>query len=60
MIDRTISPSESPVRARSAWIGRIACMIVLGTLLAGCDKCGDWWWTSGQGESCHRDAPRPQ
>jgi hypothetical protein len=24
--------------------GRIACMIVLGALLAGCDKCGDWWW----------------
>jgi len=23
-------------------VGRIACMIVLGALLAGCDQCGDW------------------
>jgi hypothetical protein len=43
--------------------GRIACMVALGTLLAGCDKCGDWWWSSPthpDPQTCHNPAPKPQ
>jgi hypothetical protein len=42
--------------------GRFACMIVLGALLAGCDKCGDWSFSSalGESQSCRKEAPRPQ
>ena len=42
--------------------GRIALLIVLGAMLAGCDKCGDWWWASASGEpqACRKDAPKPQ
>jgi hypothetical protein len=41
--------------------GRIACMIVLATLLAGCDKCGDWWWSPmrGEAQSCKDQVPKP-
>jgi hypothetical protein len=39
---------------------RIACLLALGTLLAGCDKCGDWWWSSAQSEVCRQQAPKPQ
>jgi hypothetical protein len=43
-------------------VGRIALLVVLGTLLAGCDKCGGWYWSSWQGETqaCRQQAPRPQ
>jgi hypothetical protein len=42
--------------------GRIACLIALAALLAGCDKCGDWWWASASGEpqACRKEAPKPQ
>jgi hypothetical protein len=41
--------------------GRIACLIVLGALLAGCDRCGDWWWSQSQTEVCRQQAvPKPQ
>jgi hypothetical protein len=41
---------------------RVAWMIVLGALLAGCDKCGDWSFSStlGESQSCRKEAPRPQ
>jgi hypothetical protein len=41
--------------------GRIACMIALATLLAGCDKCGDWWWSPmrGEAQSCKDQVPKP-
>jgi len=26
--------------------GRLALLVALGALLAGCDSCGDWWWSS--------------
>jgi hypothetical protein len=42
------------------FIGRIACMIALGGLLAGCDKCGDWWWGAQATQSCKNTLPKPQ
>jgi len=39
---------------------RLAAMIVLGALLVGCDRCGDWWWSQGQSQACRQQAPRPQ
>jgi hypothetical protein len=46
-------------------IGRLGLMIVLGGLLAGCDKCGDWWSPMrgealGETQDCRDQAPRPQ
>ena len=37
---------------------RIACLIVLGALLAGCDKCGDWWWGAQATQSCKNTLPK--
>ena len=33
-----------------------------GALLAGCDKCGGWYWGAAQGETqaCRQQAPQPQ
>jgi hypothetical protein len=41
---------------------RIVLLIVLGALLVGCDKCGDWSFSStlGESQSCRREAPPPQ
>jgi hypothetical protein len=42
-------------------VGRIALLIVLGALVAGCDKCGDWWSPlRGGAQACREQAPRPQ
>jgi hypothetical protein len=39
----------------------LALLIVLGAMLAGCDKCGDWWSPMrGDSQSCRDQAPRPQ
>jgi hypothetical protein len=51
------------MRASITWRSkacRIACMLVLGALLAGCDRCGDWWWSAGQNNVCRQQAPKPQ
>jgi hypothetical protein len=41
--------------------GRIACLIALAALLAGCDKCGDWWWSiRNDPQMCRQTAPNPQ
>jgi hypothetical protein len=47
---------------RAAMAGRIALLIVLGTMLAGCDKCGDWYWSlmHGEAQACRHQAPQPQ
>jgi hypothetical protein len=50
---------------RAMIIGRLGLMIVLGGLLAGCDKCGDWWSPMrgealGETQDCRDQAPRPQ
>jgi len=44
-------------------VSRLACVVALGALLAGCDKCGDWWWASTPGavQVCKPPpAPKPQ
>ena len=58
--------AEWPRTPRATTVGRVALLIVLGALLAGCDKCGDWWWSpmrgAAQGETqvCREQAPKPQ
>jgi hypothetical protein len=43
------------------YAGRIACLIALGALLAGCDKCGDWWSPMrGDSQVCKQTPPSPQ
>jgi hypothetical protein len=43
------------------WVARIACVAALGALLAGCDKCGDWWWSRPGVEACKQQPlPNPQ
>jgi hypothetical protein len=57
-----ITRSEGCKSRRVALAGRIALMVVLGALLAGCDKCGGWYWGAAQGETqaCRQQAPQPQ
>ncbi len=44
-----------------AYARRLAGMIVLGALLAGCDRCGDWVSPlPGSSQVCRQDAPKPQ
>jgi hypothetical protein len=55
----TTAERRMPERGRTIW--RFACLILLGALLAGCDKCGDWWSpTWGDSQACRQQAPRPQ
>jgi hypothetical protein len=40
---------------------RIACVIALAALAAGCDRCGDWFWSQpGAAQACRQQAPKPQ
>jgi hypothetical protein len=46
-------------------VGRIAFLIVVGAMLAGCDKCGNWWSPlRGEAQSepqvCREQPPQPQ
>jgi hypothetical protein len=46
--------------ARTLWMGvtRLLCVLALGALVSGCDRCGDWWWAPDQSQSCKGNAPR--
>ena len=58
---QAIATTEGRAPARGMKICRLACLLVLGALLAGCDKCGDWWsptWSDSQ--ACRQQTPRPQ
>ena len=38
-------------------------MVALGALLAGCDRCGDWWWSSpgrDDAQVCRNAGPKPR
>jgi hypothetical protein len=53
---------EAVVRAKSI---RLLTVLAFGLMVAGCDKCGDWFWNSrGEGQStndaCRGTAPKPQ
>jgi len=54
--------SRTEVRTKRSAGGRIALLIVLGAMLAGCDKCGNLWpfGTAAQGETQACREPRPQ
>jgi hypothetical protein len=42
---------------------RVAWIVALGALLAGCDSCGDWWWSSpgpGDAQVCRNAGPKPR
>jgi hypothetical protein len=56
--------SKAKLRTTGSAGGRIALLIVLGAMLAGCDKCGNWWSPLGndaQGETqACRELPPPQ
>ena len=57
-----IARAEGWRSRRAALAGRIALLAMLGALLAGCDKCGGWYWGAANGEtqSCRQQAPQPQ
>jgi len=56
MIQQPAKPSNLMTRA-----ARVACMLALGALLAGCDTCGDWFgWRQGDTQVCRQQAPKPQ
>jgi hypothetical protein len=57
---RVIASADPRATAFGAKLARVAAMIVLGALLVGCDRCGDWWWSQGQSQACRQQAPRPQ
>ena len=56
--------AKAKLCATGSTAARIALLIVLGAMLAGCDKCGNFWspWGSGaQGETqACRELPPPQ
>jgi len=56
-----MSQQPTPHPSLSALAGRIACVLALGALLAGCDRCGDWFgWNRGDAQVCRQQAPKPQ
>jgi hypothetical protein len=45
--------------AKAVWAmsGRILGVIVLAALIAGCDRCGDWWGAPDRSQSCKGQLP---
>jgi hypothetical protein len=52
------------LRSTARWRTRVRgvlYVVILGALLAGCDRCGDWWSPMrGESQSCRDQAPKPQ
>jgi hypothetical protein len=49
--------------ARSSLLARaaqLACVLALGALLAGCDRCGDWFGIGRDTQACRQQAPKSQ
>ncbi|HEY6993684.1 MAG TPA: hypothetical protein VH397_08240 [Xanthobacteraceae bacterium] len=58
---RPVFTARARIAERGTMVGRVALLIVLGALVAGCDKCGDWWSPlRGGAQACREQAPRPQ
>jgi hypothetical protein len=58
---QAITKADTRMKARS--IGRIALLIALGAMVAGCDRCGNWWsplQDQAQIEVCREQPPRSQ
>jgi len=36
---------------------RVAAALALLGFVAGCDRCGDWWWASPQSQACKGRLP---
>jgi hypothetical protein len=51
--------SERRLGLRSL-IVRIVCVLTLGAVVAGCDRCGDFWRPGFAMQACKDQAPRPQ
>ena len=47
-------------KAISAMTSRILGVIVLAALIAGCDRCGDWWGALDRSQSCKGQLPAQQ
>ena len=46
---------------RSVRVLRLLGLLAMGTMLAACDRCGDFWPSSqSQIGACHSDPPRQQ
>jgi len=51
--------AREPKAARLNPTWRLAAMLLLAVLLAGCDSCGDWVSPLGS-QACQQQTPRPQ
>ena len=53
--------SEQSVKAARALVCRLVCVLALGALVAGCDRCGDWYSPFKVGTTVCKDTspPRP-
>jgi hypothetical protein len=54
--------TKTDVRMKRSGVGRIALLIAVGAILAGCDRCGNFTLLQGQAdiEVCRQQAPPPQ
>jgi len=57
--------SKAKLRATGSAAARIALLIMLGAMLAGCDKCGNLWspWGSAaqsETQACRELPPQPR
>ena len=55
--------TKADARIPAIGIGRMALLIAVGAMLAGCDRCGNWWsplQDQAQIEVCRQQPPRPQ
>jgi hypothetical protein len=57
--------SRAELRTTSGAAARIALLMMLGAMLAGCDKCGNLWspWGSAdqsEAQACRELPPQPQ
>jgi hypothetical protein len=43
---------------RSVRVLRVLGLLAMGTMLAACDRCGDFWPSQSQIGACHSDPPR--
>ena len=55
--------TKADARMKANGIGRMVLLIALGAMVAGCDRCGNWWsplQDQAQIEVCREQPPRSQ